>query len=63
MGAGAADSDVAEFRFHLTAIATQATDEPRPAKGTYTLSGQQLQQGAALGKGVYIIDGRKVVVK
>lgn len=60
---GYADSDVAEFQFLLTDIVTLPTVQPQPAQGTYNMAGQKLRDGSALTKGVYIIDGRKVVVK
>ena len=59
---GYADSDVAELRYQLTAITT-LTLPSRPAKGTYNMAGQKLKAGSALGKGVYIVDGKKVVVR
>ena len=60
---GYADSDVAEFHFLLTDIVTLPTVQPQPAQGTYNMAGQKLRDDSALTKGVYIIDGRKVVVK
>ena len=59
---GYADSEVAELRYQLTAI-TSLTLPSRPAKGTYNMAGQKLKGGSPLGKGVYIVDGKKVVVK
>ena len=60
---GYADSDVAEYSFWLTAIASLPDDTRQPAAATYNMAGQRLQQGAALGKGVYIINGKKISVK
>lgn len=59
---GYADSEVAELRYQLTAITTLMM-EPRPAKGTYNMAGQKLKDGCGLSKGVYIINGKKVVVR
>lgn len=60
---GYADSEVAELQFMLTAISSMPVSQPQPAQGTYNMAGQKLSEGSHLGKGVYIIDGRKVVIK
>ena len=46
----------------LTAIPTVAADSPRTAPAIYDLQGRKVE-AASLSKGLYIINGRKVVVK
>lgn len=59
---GYADSDIVELSFLVTAIRTVTFEVKRPA-ATYTLSGLKVEEGKKLPKGIYIHDGKKVVVK
>jgi hypothetical protein len=59
---GYADSDIVELSFLVTAIRTVNFEVKRPA-ATYTLSGLKVEEGKKLPKGIYIHDGKKVVVK
>ena len=46
-----------------TGISIVELDGQKAAKATYSLSGQKMNEGSRLRKGVYVIDGRKAVVK
>lgn len=50
------------FDDDATGIVTVLTDEPTTASGIYTLDGRRLQ-GQPTGKGMYIVNGKKIVVK
>ena len=53
----------AEYNFFLTAIQNLTINQPVRAEGTYTLSGQKVENNASLRKGIYIRGGKKIVVK
>jgi hypothetical protein len=59
---GYADSEIVELSFLVTAIRTVTFEVKRPA-ATYTLSGLKVEDGKKLPKGIYIHDGKKVVIK
>ena len=50
------------FDDDATGIVTVLTDEPTTANGIYTLDGRRLQ-GQSAGKGVYIVNGKKTIIK
>ena len=50
------------FDDNATGIVTVLTDEPTTATGIYTLDGRRLQ-GQSAGKGVYIVNGKKTIIK
>ena len=65
---GYADSDIAEYSFFLNAITeTTINNEPMVRKGVYDLQGRKLSDGTDVNvkmkKGIYIINGEKVVVR
>ena len=63
---GEAKAQARAFRMSFdddaTGIVTVLTDELTTASGIYTLDGRRLQ-GQPAGKGVYIVNGKKIVVK
>ena len=59
---GYADSDITELQYLVNGIVNIPVKQQLP-KATYTLSGQKVEQGSRLMKGIYIQNGRKVVIK
>ena len=50
-------------RDEYTGIQTVKASEAATLKGTFTLTGQRQQEGASLRPGIYIRDGKKVIIK
>ena len=65
---GYADSEIAEYRYYLTSIIDTTIDKTvMLKKGVYDLQGRKLSDSiltkGRMKKGIYIINGEKVVVK
>lgn len=50
------------FDDNVTGITTVISDEPTTANGTYTLDGRRIE-GEPTQKGVYIVNGKKIIIK
>lgn len=50
------------FDDNVTGIVTVLSDEPTTSSGIYTLDGRRLQ-GQPTGKGMYIVNGKKTIIK
>jgi hypothetical protein len=62
MAPGYADSDISEFAFIVSAISNiPATYKVQTS--TYTLTGVKVNQTNKLSKGIYIRNGKKIVIK
>jgi hypothetical protein len=48
---------------NITDIETVHSSEPRARSGVYDLSGRRISVSSVLPKGVYIVDGEKVLIK
>jgi uncharacterized repeat protein (TIGR02543 family) len=63
---GEAASQARAFRMsfddNMTGIITVISDEPTTANGTYTLDGRRIE-GQPTQKGVYIVNGKKTIIK
>lgn len=62
MAPGYADSDISEFAFVVTAISDIPVTYKVPTS-TYTLTGVKVNDTDKLQKGIYIRNGRKIVIK
>ena len=60
---GYMDSEIAEFMFYTTGIVTLPETPRSIREGTYNILGQRIPDTQRLGKGIYIINGKKVVVR
>ena len=60
---GYMDSEIAEFMFYTTGIVTLPEGTRVVREGTYNILGQRIPDTQRLGKGIYIINGKKVVVR
>lgn len=60
---GYMDSEIAEFIFYTTGIVTLPETPRAIREGTYNILGQRIPDTQRLGKGIYIINGKKVVVR
>ena len=60
---GYMDSEIAEFMFYTTGIVTLPETPRAIREGTYNILGQRIPDTQRLGKGIYIINGKKVVVR
>ena len=50
------------FDDNVTGIVTVLSGEPTTANGTYTLDGRRIE-GEPIQKGVYIVNGKKTIIK
>ena len=56
-----ADSNIIESTSGITNI--QAVEQTEEEEGIYTLTGQKIPEGTTLRSGIYIKNGKKVVIK